>query len=104
MKKNKAPGRRPQSGVLSSKTYTPGTKRTVRVRNSHVPAELVGLEPDPDRAWRHDNIGRLFVFAFHVFEERLLQRIHEAGHGEVKYIHFNLFRNVDVAGTRIVDL
>ena len=76
----------------------------MRVRNSHVPAELEGLEPDPDHAWRHDNIGRLFVFAFHVFEERLLRRIHQAGHGEVKYIHFNLFRNVDIAGTRIVDL
>lgn len=51
------------------------------------------------------SIDRLFVFAFHAFEERLLHRIHATGHLEIKYIHFNLFRNIDSpAGTRLVDL
>ena len=85
-------------------TYSPGTRRVVRVYSPIEPTDLEGLAPDPDRAWRHDNIGRLFLFAFHFFEERLLQRIHETGHLEVKHIHFNLFRNVDPQGTRLVDL
>lgn len=104
MKKSRATGRGTPAAAAHIQTQTPGTKRPVRVRGNHVPVDLEGLEPDPDRAWRHDNIGRLFVFAFHAFEERLLRRIHETGHREVKYIHFNLFRTVDVAGTRIVDL
>ena len=94
--------RRQRSAAVTA--YSPGTRRAVRVRRPEAPTELEGLAPDPDRAWRHDNIGRLFLFAFHFFEERLLQRIHEAGHEEVKHIHFNFFRNVDPQGTRLVDL
>lgn len=104
MNLKKPPRRGKSAGILQIQSHTPGTRRSVRLRKGRIPVELEGLEPDPDRAWRHDNIGRLFVFAFHVFEERLLRRIHETGHREVKYIHFNLFRTVDVAGTRIVDL
>jgi DNA-binding MarR family transcriptional regulator len=96
--------KRKQSAALHVQAQTPGTKRLARVRSSLPPTELEGLEPDAERAWRHDNIGRLFVFAFHFFEERLLRRVHEAGHPEVKYIHFNLFRTVDANGTRLVDL
>ncbi len=89
---------------VAVRAYSPGTRRAVRLRKPDAPTELEGLAPDPDRAWRHDNIGRLFLFAFHFFEERLLERIRDAGHGEVKHIHFHLFRNVDPQGTRLVDL
>jgi DNA-binding MarR family transcriptional regulator len=90
--------------AVAVKAYSPGTRRAVRVRRPAAPPRLEGLAPDPEHAWRHDNIGRLFVFAFSFFEERLLERIHGAGHREVKHIHFNLFRNVDRDGTRLVEL
>jgi DNA-binding MarR family transcriptional regulator len=85
------------------RTYNRGAKRVARVRQPY-PVDLEGLAPDKDHAWRHDNIGRLFLFAFHAFEERLMRRIHANGHPEIKHIHFHLFRTIDVTGTRIVDL
>ncbi len=100
MKKTKRVG----AGRKAVHEKAPGTHRSIRVR-SVPPADLEGLEPDARHAWRHDNIGRLFVFAFHAFEERLLAGLHERGHRDLKYIHLNLFRNLDYeTGTRIVDL
>lgn len=68
------------------------------------PQLLEGLAPDPSHAWRHDNIGRLLIFAFHFFEERLLERFQTGEYQDFRYIYFHLFRNIDFAGTRIVDL
>lgn len=100
--KKPRPRRLPQSAP-AIRTYNRGAKPVVRIRQTYS-ADLEGLAPDKDHAWRHDNIGRLFLFAFHAFEERLMRRIHASGHPEIKQIHFHLFRTIDVTGTRIVDL
>jgi DNA-binding MarR family transcriptional regulator len=78
-------------------------RTTVRLRKG-IPPDLEGLKPSGD-AWRHDNIGRLLIVAFHAFGERVVQGIHESGHPEIRFVHLNLFRTVDYAqGTRLVDL
>ena len=83
---------------------SPGTKRALRAREA-IPPDLEGLEPHPRSAWRHDNIGRLLIVAFHAFGERVVQGIHESGYEQLRFVHLNLFRTVDYPdGTRLVDL
>jgi len=57
-----------------------------------------------DEAWRHSNIGRLLHNAVNRFENRVLKLMLEAGHGEARYSHLNLTRNLDVWGTRTTAL
>lgn len=69
------------------------------------PERYEGLEPDASHAWRHDNIGRLLLFAFHAFEARMVASDHAAGFVDVRHVHLNALRHIDFReGTRIVDL
>jgi DNA-binding MarR family transcriptional regulator len=81
------------------------TKRVMRVSSGADPEKFEGLDADATFAWRHYNIGRLLLFAFHAFEARILDSYHEAGFSDVRQVHLNVLRHVDVPrGTRIVDL
>src|SRR5580700_1314575 len=69
------------------------------------PEIFEGLDPNARFAWRHYNLGRLLLFSFHAFETRLLESYHAAGYTDVRQVHLNVLRHIDVPqGTRIVDL
>jgi DNA-binding MarR family transcriptional regulator len=55
-------------------------------------------------AWRHANIGRFLNNAVRRFEARVLEVMSERGHAEARLAHVNLFRNLDVEGTRLTEL
>ncbi|APA87044.2 MarR family transcriptional regulator [Paraburkholderia sprentiae WSM5005] len=55
-------------------------------------------------AWRTSNIGRLLNEAVHRFEKSVLEKMAAAGHGECTLSHINVTRNLDVEGTRAVEL
>ncbi len=81
------------------------TKRVMRVSSGVDPEKFEGLSPDDAQAWRHYNIGRLLLFVFHAFEARILDSYHAAGFSDVRQVHLNVVRHIDVPnGTRIVDL
>ena len=81
------------------------TKRVMRLSSGADPENLEGLDLDATMVWRHYNIGRLLLFAFHAFEARVLESYHAAGYTDVRQVHFNVLRHIDVPkGTRIVDL
>ena len=54
--------------------------------------------------WRHGNIGRAMLNAFTVFEGEVLERLHSEGFGSVRAVHLNLYRNLDLEGTRLTEL
>lgn len=89
----------------SVSTLSVDTKRRLQVSSGADHERFEGLGPDAALAWRHDNIGRLLLFAFHAFEARMLDSYHAAGYSEVRQVHLNVLRHIDVpGGTRIVDL
>lgn len=57
-----------------------------------------------DESWRHANIGRFLNNAVNRFDNRVLELMAEAGHGEARYSHLNLTRNLDAWGTRTTEL
>lgn len=69
--------------------------------------ETIG-EPDLDldlsHSWRSDNVGRLLLAGYGFFEGGLMRRLEQSGFPMVRHVHFNVLRNLDPQGTRIVDL
>lgn len=63
-----------------------------------------GLKQDAERLWRTDNTARLFLHAFNTFEEKLLLRAASAGAGDIRRVHLNVLRHIDVKGTRMANL
>jgi DNA-binding MarR family transcriptional regulator len=81
------------------------TKRVMRVSSGVDPEIFEGLDPNARFAWRHYNLGRLLLFSFHAFEARILESYHAAGFTDVRQVHLNVLRHIDVPkGARIVDL
>ena len=73
------------------------TKRVIRIARTPVTGK--GAE------WRQFTFGRLLLFAFTAYEERILESYRAAGYPEVRQVHFNVTRHIDVGtGTRIGDL
>lgn len=54
--------------------------------------------------WRYNNIGRLLNNAANRFEKRIIDLLTESGHGEIRYSHLNLTRNLDIGGTITTEL
>jgi DNA-binding MarR family transcriptional regulator len=54
--------------------------------------------------WRVTNIGRLLNDAVHRFEESVLEKMARAGHDECTISHITVTRNLDIEGTRAVEL
>ena len=95
----------PAHGRTSVSTRSLDTKKKIQLSSGVNPEQFEGLGSDPTFAWRHDNIGRLLLFAFHAFEARILESYHAAGYSDVRQVHLNVLRHIDVpGGTRIVDL
>jgi DNA-binding MarR family transcriptional regulator len=93
------------NGRRSVTALSVDTRRVMRVSSGVDPEKFEGLGPDAAQAWRHYNIGRLLLFAFHAFEARILDSYHAAGFNDVRQVHLNVLRHIDVPkGTRIVDL
>jgi DNA-binding MarR family transcriptional regulator len=59
---------------------------------------------DATSNWRRNNVGRLLNEAVHRFESRVLSLLAERGFAEVRLVHINVTRNLDVEGTRATDL
>jgi DNA-binding MarR family transcriptional regulator len=77
----------------------PASSRSPR---RHVPIAV----PTQDAAsnWRASNIGRLLNQAVHRFESRVLVLLAEHGFSEVRLVHLNVTRNLDIDGTRATEL
>ncbi len=60
--------------------------------------------PDEADGWRARNAGRLLSLAARRFSRDLLRFVHERGYREVTQVLLALFRNLDLAGTRLTDL
>jgi DNA-binding MarR family transcriptional regulator len=59
----------------------------------------------PGAEWRQFTLGRLLLFVFSAYEERMLASYRAAGFPEVRQAHFNVSRHIDIAnGSRISDL
>ena len=57
-----------------------------------------------EEAWRRDNIGRAIFDATRKIEEDILEVLAGEGFPEVRMVHLNLCRNLDLDGTRLTDL
>lgn len=73
----------------------PGTKS----RTASPPAS-----PEDNDHWRRHNIGRLLSDALWHFEERVIERLEQAGHLEVTQSHINATRHIDASGTRLTEM
>ncbi|WP_244438938.1 MarR family winged helix-turn-helix transcriptional regulator [Paraburkholderia dilworthii] len=60
--------------------------------------------PGASSAWRTSNIGRLLNEAVHRFEASVLEKMAIAGHDECTLSHISVTRNLDLEGTRAVEL
>ena len=60
--------------------------------------------PDEADGWRERNAGRLLSLAARRFSRDLLRFVHERGYREVTQVLLALFRNLDLAGTRLTIL
>jgi DNA-binding MarR family transcriptional regulator len=58
----------------------------------------------PGEMWRTSNVGRLLNEAVHRFETSVLEKMAMAGHGECTLSHISVTRNLDLEGTRAVEL
>lgn len=55
--------------------------------------------------WRQLTLGRLLLFASTAYQERIIESYRRAGFPEVRPVHFNVTRHIDIeSGTRIGDL
>ena len=73
------------------------TKRVIRI--TKVAKAGDGAE------WRQFTLGRLLLFAYGTYGERILEEYRAAGYPEVRHVHLSVTRHIDVgAGTRISDL
>ena len=55
-------------------------------------------------AWRRDNVGRAIFGATRVIERDILRVLAEEGFADIRMVHLNLYRNLELDGTRLTDL
>ena len=54
--------------------------------------------------WRRGNVGRAMFDATRKFEQDLLAALAQSGYGEIRVVHLNLYRNLELDGTRLTEL
>ncbi|MFQ5678895.1 MAG: MarR family winged helix-turn-helix transcriptional regulator [Gemmatimonadota bacterium] len=54
--------------------------------------------------WRRENLGRLLVRTFEMFQEDVLQRLRARGFMEVERSDLTVLRNLDLEGNRITEI
>lgn len=59
---------------------------------------------DGNAAWRTRNVGRPLTSASHLFARDVLRIVHEMGFDTVTEAQLALFRNLDLAGTRLTEI
>jgi DNA-binding MarR family transcriptional regulator len=57
-----------------------------------------------NEAWRRTNVGRAIFDATRTVERDVLAALGRAGFPQVRAVHLNLFRNLDLDGTRLTEL
>jgi DNA-binding MarR family transcriptional regulator len=57
-----------------------------------------------NEAWRRDNVGRAIFEATRVIEADVLKVLAEEGFSEIRMVHLNLYRNLELDGTRLTEL
>ena len=55
-------------------------------------------------AWRRDNVGRAIFGATRVIEGHVLKVLCEEGFSNIRMVHLNLYRNLELDGTRLTVL
>jgi DNA-binding MarR family transcriptional regulator len=55
-------------------------------------------------AWRRDNVGRAIFGATRVIERDILKILAEEGFSDIRMVHLNLYRNLELDGTRLTDI
>ncbi|MGE5146881.1 MAG: MarR family winged helix-turn-helix transcriptional regulator [Candidatus Eiseniibacteriota bacterium] len=73
-----------------------------KIRKSGARGAVPTAEQEP--SWRHDNLGRLLISVFSYVEQQLERRVRERGFPEIRVVHLRLLRELDIAGTRAIDL
>ncbi len=100
-------GKRPKSSDGGRRFVTArsaDTNRVIGVNGGADPAtESVGS--GDTFLWRRLTFGRLLLFAFTAYESRMIESYRAAGFRNVRQVHFNVLRHIDIPkGTRISDL
>ncbi|WP_321968347.1 MarR family winged helix-turn-helix transcriptional regulator [Burkholderia cepacia] len=88
-------------------TNMAATRKTIDERTKtavQMPASNEMRPPGASDAWRATNIGRLLNEAVHRFEESVLEKMDASGHGECTLSQITVTRNLDLGGTRAVEL
>lgn len=65
---------------------------------------MADAAPPKTYHWRRHNPGRVLDNALRRFEDRVMELLREAGHGQTRRSHVNLTRHLDLEGTRITEL
>lgn len=73
-------------------------------RNPDAAQAAVLKMSDGNAPWRTKNIGRPLGMASHLFARDVLRVVHENGFDQVTEAQLALFRNLDLAGTRLTEI
>ena len=79
-----------------------GTYSALPLTDGSIVGQTSGDRAAP--AWRSGNVGRVFALASRRFSREALGRVHQRNYHEVTEVMLALFRNLDLAGTRLTDL
>src|SRR5882672_4678791 len=63
-----------------------------------------GIAADASQAWRLEHSGRLLLQNYTSYEKQTLAAMHAACFAGLKHLHLNVFRHLDVDGTRMAEL
>jgi DNA-binding MarR family transcriptional regulator len=87
--------------MQNSTIRNPKDNARSKAEMSRGPQALRSVNEPP---WRHHNIGRLILLAFRYFERNLLLRLQAVGFSDVRTAHLGVLRQLDMGGTRIIDI
>lgn len=68
-----------------------------------VPADDLNMSDD-NAVWRRRNVGRLLLSASRAYTRDVLRAVHAGGFERVTEVQLTLFRNLDLAGTRLTEI
>jgi DNA-binding MarR family transcriptional regulator len=90
---------------LSINARSVDTGRVIRISSGIDTEKFAGFAPDSTSEWRQYTLGRLLLFAFNVYEARILESYRAGGFPEIRQVHFAVMRHIDdPGGTRVGDL
>ena len=66
--------------------------------------QIGGILVDAQQPWRTENLGRLLLNAFSLFEAKVIEALHREGFAFTRQVHLKVMRHVDREGTRMSEL